>query len=82
MCQCFREVEARIDAEYESNAEALRRRIAEYESSLEDMQIRGRAQGASDRIIAELEQKLVIGKQVRDRQIKEFREKQGVWSDG
>lgn len=79
---CFREVEARIDADYEINAEALRRKIIEYELAQEERQIRGRAQGASNEYISELEQKLMVGKRVRDRQIKEFRERQRVWADG
>ena len=80
--RCFREVEARIDAEYEFNREHLRRRIIEYESNQEDRQIRGRAQGTNDEYVAELELRLLVWKRVRDRQIKEFREKQGVWADG
>ena len=62
--------------------ERIRREIAEYESTQEEIQIRGRAQGASDSNIAELEQDLVDVKEVRDLKIREFRERQDVWADG
>lgn len=79
---CFREEEAKIDAEYQSTAERIRREIAEYESTLENIQIWGRAHGALDPNVADLGQDLVDAKEVRDMRISDFRESQGVWADG
>ena len=79
---CFREEGARIDAEYQSTVERIRREISEYESTQEEIQIRGRAHGALDTNVAELEQDMVDAKEVRDLKIREFRERQGVWADG
>ena len=79
---CFREEEAKIDADYQLEVEHIRRKMAEYESTLEDRQIRGRAQGAVDSHIAELEQDLVEVKELRDLGIQAFRKTQGVWADG
>ena len=79
---CFREQEAKIDAEYQFHVECIRRRMADYEATQADRQIRGRAQGAADPNIAELEQDLKDAKELRDLEIRMFRDRQGVWGDG
>ena len=79
---CFREVEASIDSLYESIVKAVRCSIAYYEGTLEDRQIRGRAQATSDGYVAVLERELVEARERRDSAIREFRSQQNVWADG
>lgn len=79
---CFRQKEAGIDAEYHGRVETNRRRIAEYEATLADMQVRGRARASHDDYIAELELNTVAAKRYRDVKIQIFRHEQGVWGDG
>ncbi|CAF9924333.1 hypothetical protein IMSHALPRED_006154 [Imshaugia aleurites] len=79
---CFRDKEASIDDEYDSEVHTIRQEIAEYEAAQPDTQIRGRAEGSNDPYIAQLEQWIVDAKETRDRQIVWFRDMQGVWGDG
>lgn len=80
--ECFREVEAEIDARYHTRKELIRRQMAEHEAAQSDRQIRGRAHTTVDSYIAILERALVREKENRDLAVSRFRSQQGVWADG
>lgn len=79
---CFREEEARIDAEYYTRTEWIRCKMAEHEAAQAERQIRGRAQGTVDIYIAMLERESIREKESRDLRIRTFRSEQDVWADG
>ena len=79
---CFRAEEAEIDALYQGKVAMIRSKIAEYEAAQTDRQIRGRARGAVDPNVARLERDLVEARELRDREIRNFRDEQDVWGDG
>lgn len=79
---CFREEEARIDNMYHARVEFIYRKMAEYEATQADRQIKGRAQRTVDGYIAQLERDLKDAKKERVSGIRTFRTQQGVWADG
>ena len=80
--ECFREVEADIDASYHRKTDLIRGQMAEHEATQPDRQIIGRAEATIDGYIAILERALVREKEHRDLSISRFRSQQGVWADG
>ena len=79
---CFRAKEAEIDASYHTRVGQIRRHMAEHEATQDELQVRGRAQGAVDDKMAQFERDIVLAKEGRDARIRSFRQQQNVWGDG